>query len=76
MKKENEKQKLDELRPKYNLSKLTSEVRGKYADKYREGTNIVHLDPDVAAIFKSDESVNRALRSLIDIAKEQVGSFQ
>jgi hypothetical protein len=39
-------------------------VRGKYAQQYREGTNIVRLDDDVAAMFPSSEKVNEALRSL------------
>lgn len=36
--------------------------RGKYAKRYAEGTNIVVLDPDVAAVFKTAESVNQVLR--------------
>ena len=39
-------------------------VRGKYAQRYREGTNIVRLDDDVAKIFPDAESVNAALRAL------------
>ena len=39
-------------------------VRGKYAERYREGTNIVLLDDDVAAIFRTSEEVNSALRTL------------
>jgi hypothetical protein len=42
----------DELRPEYDLSELLKEgVRGKYATRYREGTNLVLLAPDVAAVF-------------------------
>jgi hypothetical protein len=44
-------------------------VRGKYAKRYAEGTNIVLLDPDVAAIFPNSESVNAALRGLVQIAR-------
>jgi hypothetical protein len=44
---------------------FTGGVRGKYAARYRAGTNVVMLDPDVAATFKDAESVNRALRALI-----------
>jgi len=43
-------------------------VRGKYAKRYAEGTNIVVLDPDLAERFKDSESVNRALRELVVIA--------
>lgn len=39
-------------------------VRGKYADRYRQGTNIVRLDDDVAEMFPSSEKVNDALRVL------------
>ena len=45
--------------------------RGKYAKKYRTGTNIVLLDPDVAEVFKTPLSVNQALRSLAKIIKRQ-----
>jgi len=39
-------------------------VRGKYAAQYREGTNIVRLDDDVAAMFANSQEVNEALRAL------------
>ena len=73
MKKEKNNIQEDELRPEYDLSNLSGAVRGKYAERYRAGTNLVHLDPDVAAVFKNDGSVNKALRSLIELAKSQVG---
>jgi hypothetical protein len=50
-----------ELRPRYDFSKG---VRGKYAARYSEGSNVVVLDPDVAAVFKTSEAVNQALREL------------
>ena len=62
----------DELRPEYDLSKLKGGVKGKYAAKYSEGTNIVLLAPDVAEVFKDNESVNEALRLLIKIAERKV----
>jgi hypothetical protein len=62
----------DELRPEYNLSELLKGgVRGKYADRFREGTNLVLLAPDVAAVFPDSESVNWALRSLIDLIPDK-----
>ena len=61
----------DELRPEYDLSKLKGGVRGKYALKYKEGTNLILLKPDVAEVFKDNESVNEALRLLIKIAGEK-----
>lgn len=51
-----------ELRPVYDFSKG---IRGKYAARYREGSNVVVLDPDVAATFKTPESVNDALREIL-----------
>jgi hypothetical protein len=46
-------------------------VRGKYAKKYAEGTNVVVIEPDVAKYFPDHESVNQALRSLAAIIKKQ-----
>ena len=43
-------------------------VRGKYADRYAQGVNLVLLDPDLTAAFPDSKSVNEALRSLIAIA--------
>ena len=50
-----------DLLDEYDFSKG---VRGKYAQRYREGTNIVRLDDDVAKIFPDAKSVNAALRAL------------
>jgi hypothetical protein len=47
-------------------------VRGKYAKRYAEGTNIVVLSPDVAAVFPDSESVNEALRVLVKVARQKV----
>lgn len=47
-------------------------VRGKYAKRYAEGTNIVVLSPDVAAVFPDSESVNEALRVLVKVARRKV----
>ena len=55
----------DELRPEYDAADLKGGVRGKYLDRYRAGTNLARLEPDVRAAFPSDEAVNEALRSLI-----------
>lgn len=61
----------DNLRPEYDLSKLEGGVKGKYASKYQEGTNLILLEPDVAEVFKDNQSVNEALRLLIKIAGEK-----
>jgi hypothetical protein len=59
----------DDLLPEYDFS---GAVRGKYYERYRQGTNVVLLEPDVAQAFKDSESVNRALRLLLDIARQEV----
>jgi hypothetical protein len=43
--------------------------RGKYARRYAEGSNVVVLSPEVAEAFPDSESVNEALRALMDIAR-------
>jgi len=63
------RQRCDELRREYDLSTLKGGVRGKYVARYREGTNLVLLSPDVAEYFPDEQSVNTALRSLIHAAK-------
>lgn len=58
MKKEPDEQ---EMLDEYDFSKG---VRGKYAKRYHQGTNVVVLDPDVADEYPNSEAVNQALRSL------------
>ena len=70
MKKWTEKRVGDELRREYDLSKLKGGVRGKYVARYKAGTNLVLLSPDVAEYFPDARSVNRALRSLIRVDKK------
>jgi len=55
----------DELRPEYKRSDFASLVRGKYAQRVREATNVVVLDPRVAKAFPNDRAVNKALRGLL-----------
>ena len=60
----------DALRPEYDLRKsLKGAVRGKYAERYRAGTNLVLLEPDVAKVFRDDKSVNEALRLVMQLTK-------
>jgi hypothetical protein len=56
------------MRDEYDL---TGGVRGKYARRYARGTNIVVLEPDVAMAFPTAEAVNRSLRAVADIIREQ-----
>jgi len=67
------KAKSDELRPEYRREDLGTGVRGKYLEAYRAGTNLVLLSPDIAKVFTTEEAVNDALRSLIEIAQKTVG---
>ncbi len=46
-------------------------VRGKYAERFAQGSNVVMLDPDVARVFSDAESVNQALRALAGIIQQQ-----
>lgn len=59
------------MRSEYDLSKLKGRTRGKYAERYREGTNLVLLESDVQEAFPDAESVNEALRMLIKVANRQ-----
>jgi hypothetical protein len=62
----------DGLRPEYDFSKMQGGVRGKYVERYESGTNVVLLDPDVAQAFPTSDSVNEALRLLMQIAQRQI----
>jgi hypothetical protein len=71
MKKAVENEMEDELRPEYDFAQMTGRVRGKYVERYRSGTNLVLLAPDVAQAFPDDAAVNEALRLLIQVAQRQ-----
>lgn len=61
----------DELRRQYKRSDFPKGlVRGKYAERLRESSNIVVLEPEVARAFPNQEAVNSALRSLIQIGEK------
>jgi len=62
----------EEMKPEYQREDLGPGMRAKYQQAYAEGTNLIILDPDVAKAFPSGESVNEALRSLMDIAQRSV----
>ncbi len=69
MKKASAKKPGDDLRPEYDLARLKSGVRGKYFRQAIAGTNLVLIEPDLARVFQDAESVNRALRLLVDTAE-------
>ena len=67
MKKTN-KSKKAEMLEEYDFS---HGIRGKYAKRYAEGSNVVVLDPDVAEVFRNADAVNRALKVLVEIIRNQ-----
>jgi hypothetical protein len=72
MKKKTDKLRDNDLRPEYDKSLIREGVRGKYAQRYKAGTNLVLLAPDVAAAFPNADAVNDALRLLMTVAKKSV----
>ncbi len=56
------------MQPEYDFS---AGVRGKYARRHQQGTNVVVLAPDVARIFPNAEAVNDSLRALAQIIRRQ-----
>jgi hypothetical protein len=53
------------MRAEYDFS---GGVRGKYAEQYALGTNVVLIEPDLSEAFPDSKSVNDALRELLAIA--------
>ena len=66
MKKASRKRGRDEMRAEYDFSKG---VRNKYAGRIAKTTTVVLLEPDVAKVFDTSESVNSALRALAAIPR-------
>ncbi len=58
----------DTMRDEYDFSKG---VRGKHYRAYQKGTNVVLLEPDVAEVFRDSATVNRTLRPIAQLAKDQ-----
>ena len=59
----------DEMRAEYDFASMPGGVRGKYVEKLRRESNVVVLEPDVAAAFPTGQSVNAALRGILDTAR-------
>ena len=59
----------DELRAEYKRSDFKTLERGKYYQRIRASSNVVVLDPEVAAVFPNSAAVNKALRSLVEVAE-------
>jgi hypothetical protein len=69
MKKASANRRNDDLRPEYDLTQLGEGVRGKYYRQAVAGTNLILIEPELAYVFPDSESVNRALRLLLDTAE-------
>jgi hypothetical protein len=61
----------EDILPEYDFSQG---VRGRHHEAYRAGTNVVFLEPDVAKVFTDSASVNRVLRLLLRLAREQAST--
>ena len=59
----------DELRPEYRRSDFKKLERGKYYQRVKARSNVVMLDPEIAAVFPTSAAVNKALYSLLEIAR-------
>ncbi len=59
----------DGLRSEYDFAAMKGGVRGKYVKRFREGTNIVLLEPEVAEAFPNDEAVNQALSGILNTTR-------
>ena len=58
---------IDAMRDEYDFSEG---IRGKHHEAYRQGTNVVVLEPDVAKVFRDSAAVNRALRAIAHVARD------
>ncbi|MGD1155486.1 MAG: hypothetical protein ABSA41_06610 [Terriglobia bacterium] len=68
MKKANRKS-TNDMRPEYDFASMKGGVRGKYVKRYREGTNLILLDPELAEAFPTDAAVNDALRAVLKMTE-------
>ncbi len=64
----------DELLPEYDAALIRGGERGRYTARYARGTNLVPLDPDVAAAFRDPAEVNAVLRAVAGIIRAHAGA--
>ncbi len=59
------------MRDEYDFTpeQLRNAVRGKYAARFREGVNLVPIDPDLTEVFPDAEAVNQALRAMASVIR-------
>jgi hypothetical protein len=65
--------KADEMRTEYRREDLGKGVRGKHYAEFKKGSNLVLLTPELSKIFPSNEAVNAALNSLVEVARSASG---
>ena len=59
----------DDLHPEYDFASMKGGVQGKYFRRFREGTNIVLVEPEVAEAFPTEDAVNEALRGVLNTTR-------
>jgi hypothetical protein len=59
----------DEMRAEYDFASMKGGVRGKYARRAREGTNIVLIEPEISEAFPTERAVNEALRGVLNTTR-------
>jgi hypothetical protein len=69
MKKNTEHRGNGDMRPEYDFASMKAGIRGKHYEQYRKGTNVVLIEPDVAAAFPTEDAVNEALRGILGTAR-------
>ena len=62
-----------ELRPEYQRSDFGNLERGKYYDRVKASSNVVVVDDEITSIFPNSAAVNRALRTLVEVAQKTTG---
>ncbi len=65
--------KVDEMRAEYRREDIGKGVRGKHYAEFKKGSNLVLLSPELSKIFPSNEAVNAALNSLVEVARSASG---
>ena len=60
---------VDDMRPEYDFASMKGGVRGKYAKRAREATNIVLIEPEVADAFPTEKAVNEALKGILNTTR-------
>jgi hypothetical protein len=77
MKKPVEPRSQDDLRSEYDFASMKGGLRGKHYERYRKGSNVVLLQPDVAEAFPTEDAVNEALRGILRTTRavRQIGGL-